>query len=329
MMTLKNAGWETILPGEMNALPTPLAGCAGTEIGGCLLTSPSAIAGGNKRGVTLSVFKLTSAIISFFLRKPPFYSPLLCRGDDYTNSVAMVLKQKETQFPHRLHTEGELKEGAHQKKRFHLIFDDGYEGIYRHAYPILEELGYKATVFIPSGFIGKDNTWDYHFFGRPFRHMNQQMLRDLSKAGWMIGSHGISHSDFLSLNQKQQRQELLASREMLSEIIEDEVKWISFPFGRYSKREIEASYEAGYVGAVVPVINKSVKTPSEIAIIIADAVYCWDPTGIIPGRLERGRGYGTGRLFRSITNKCSYGTVLYKRLFGGSNNLPEPLATDE
>ncbi|MCF7811876.1 polysaccharide deacetylase family protein [bacterium] len=282
MMMLKNDGWETILPGENNFYhPSP----------------PSAV-GEGQGGVTSSDSELTSAKITCLIRNPPFYSPLLCRGD------------------------------APPSKHFHLVFDDGYEGIYKYAFPILEEFGYKATVFIPSGFISKDNTWDYHFFGRPFRHMNRQMLRELVKAGWMIGSHGIGHIDLMRLNDEQLKRDLVDSKKSLSEIINDEVKWISFPFGRYGKREIDAAIEAGYIGTVSHVNKKFKGVSKEFTLIFADAIYSWDPTGIIPGRLNRGFGYGAGRLFRMVTNKCSYGTILYKRLFGG-NNLAEPLATDE
>jgi len=248
MMTLKDAGWETILPGEENTVP-PIS-------------------------------------------------------------------------------EGSKSKGGASIKRFYLIFDDGYEGIYHHAFPLLEEIGYKASVFIPSGYIGKDNTWDYHFFGRSFRHMNRQMLRDLTKSGWLIGSHGISHTNLLGLDNKQLRKDLFVSREILSETIKSEVGWISFPFGRYGTREIEIAIEVGYKGAVVPAERKSAKVLNGFQTIIADAVYCWDPTGIIPGRLERRKGYGAGRLFRTVTNKCSYGTVIWKRLFG-RNNPPEPLAADD
>jgi len=272
MLTLKGAGWETILPGEENSIPSRFTG-----------------------------------------------------GKDNTNPPHFT-GMKDNTVPPRF--AGEESKGGAQTKRFHLIFDDGYEGVYHHAFPILEEIGFKATVFIPSRYIGKNNDWDHQLFGRPFRHLSSKMLCDLVEAGWMIGSHGISHIDLISLDDKQLRAELFVSREILSETIESEVEWISFPFGRYGTREIDSAIEAGYRGTIVPALRKSAKTSNGLQIIIADAVYCWDPTAIILGRLERRKGYGAGRLFRTVTNRCSYGTVMWKRLFT-RNNQSEPLATDE
>lgn len=40
------------------------------------------------------------------------------------------------------------------KKSVLLTFDDGYDDFYLNAYPILSQLGFKATMFTPSGLIG-------------------------------------------------------------------------------------------------------------------------------------------------------------------------------
>ena len=38
-------------------------------------------------------------------------------------------------------------------KTFVLTFDDGYENVYRHAFPVLRELGVPATVFLATRFL--------------------------------------------------------------------------------------------------------------------------------------------------------------------------------
>src|SRR4030065_1715789 len=43
-----------------------------------------------------------------------------------------------------------------------VTFDDGYETVYRDAFPILQELGYTATVFLITGYCGKRNSWPGH-----------------------------------------------------------------------------------------------------------------------------------------------------------------------
>jgi len=43
-----------------------------------------------------------------------------------------------------------------------LTFDDGYEDFYTDAYPILSSLGFKATMFVPTGLVNNPDymTWD-------------------------------------------------------------------------------------------------------------------------------------------------------------------------
>jgi peptidoglycan/xylan/chitin deacetylase (PgdA/CDA1 family) len=47
-----------------------------------------------------------------------------------------------------------------------ITFDDGYRGVYLHAFPILKELGVPAVVYVPSGYVGTarrllhDRLWD-------------------------------------------------------------------------------------------------------------------------------------------------------------------------
>ncbi len=52
-----------------------------------------------------------------------------------------------------------------------LSFDDGYESVFENAFPILQELNFSATVFLPSAYIGKNNDWDHGRFGIKYRHM--------------------------------------------------------------------------------------------------------------------------------------------------------------
>jgi peptidoglycan/xylan/chitin deacetylase (PgdA/CDA1 family) len=50
-----------------------------------------------------------------------------------------------------------------------ITFDDGYRGVYHHAYPVMKELGVPGVVYVPSAFVGTrerllhDRLWDALF----------------------------------------------------------------------------------------------------------------------------------------------------------------------
>ena len=48
----------------------------------------------------------------------------------------------------------------HVPRRFLLTFDDGYASLAEHAYPALAELGFTATTFVITDFVGRENRWD-------------------------------------------------------------------------------------------------------------------------------------------------------------------------
>ncbi len=130
-------------------------------------------------------------------------------------------------------------------EKFVLItFDDGFESVYRYAYPLMEEFGFKGVVFVIARYIGRENMWDIPL-GRKW-HLSRQQIRELSESGWIIGSHSCSHPDLTRLRPGELREELVASRETLEDITGREVKLFSYPYGRLNETvKLEVS-RAGY-----------------------------------------------------------------------------------
>ena len=70
------------------------------------------------------------------------------------------------------------------KKAVMISIDDGYRSVYNVAYPILKKYGFGATLFVYIDYVGvssKALTWD--------------LLRELKREGFYIGSHSVAHSD--------------------------------------------------------------------------------------------------------------------------------------
>jgi peptidoglycan/xylan/chitin deacetylase (PgdA/CDA1 family) len=73
-----------------------------------------------------------------------------------------------------------------------LTFDDGYLTTYELAYPLLRKYGFKATVFLPVGFIGRNNAWDEG--SEPLMSFDQ--IRALAGTQIEFGLHSYHHENY-------------------------------------------------------------------------------------------------------------------------------------
>jgi peptidoglycan/xylan/chitin deacetylase (PgdA/CDA1 family) len=127
-----------------------------------------------------------------------------------------------------------------------LTFDDGYESVYREAYPEMAERGMVGTVFPVVGAVGGLNRWDVRLSPRPFRHLSWSQLRELAEAGFEIGSHTLSHRALTSLDGGDLREELSASKKKIEDRTGSPVVSIAYPFGLCSEKVVEHAVAAGY-----------------------------------------------------------------------------------
>jgi peptidoglycan/xylan/chitin deacetylase (PgdA/CDA1 family) len=88
----------------------------------------------------------------------------------------------------------QLVSGAAPTKAFVLTFDDGYRDFYLNAHPILYRLGFKATVFLPTAYIGETAK---QFKGHDC--MTWSEVRELRALGVVFGSHTVNHPQLRNL----------------------------------------------------------------------------------------------------------------------------------
>jgi len=138
------------------------------------------------------------------------------------------------------------EEAAASSRAVYLTFDDGYDCFYRNVAPLLLRVRAKATVFVISDYVGKENEWDLRLSYKRFRHMNAAQLREVAAMGFVVGSHSCSHKDLTRLDRKFARDELRNSKMEIEDLIGREVEEVSFPFGRYDHGTIELAKEVGY-----------------------------------------------------------------------------------
>jgi peptidoglycan/xylan/chitin deacetylase (PgdA/CDA1 family) len=135
---------------------------------------------------------------------------------------------------------------APERKCVAITFDDGYLDIYTRVFPILKRLGFPATVFTVTGFVGKTSSWSSR---APVRLMDWPQLRNMSANGISIQSHTCTHPDLTRLPDDAVFKEFRDSRERIREMLGSPADHVAYPFGKFDLRICRLAHEAGYRSA--------------------------------------------------------------------------------
>jgi len=116
-------------------------------------------------------------------------------------------------------------------------FDDGFRDFYETAFPILEQAGFRATVFLASTYI--DRTF---LTGRDC--LRAREVKELAEKGVEFGSHTASHRRLRGLSKQEIAYELAVSKQMIERITEREVATFSYPY-RFPQEDTAFKEEFG------------------------------------------------------------------------------------
>lgn len=131
-----------------------------------------------------------------------------------------------------------------------LTFDDGYEDFLDTALPILEGLGFSATVFVVADMLGKENTWEHPGEPRPrLRLLDAEGVRNVSEQGMEVGAHSLTHPRLPSLSVEALAHEVSESRRILSNIVNKPIAGFCYPYGDLDSGAVLAARRAGYLYA--------------------------------------------------------------------------------
>ncbi len=117
-----------------------------------------------------------------------------------------------------------------------ISFDDGNASDASIALEPLVQRGLQATFFVLAGRIDKPGS------------LATAQIHELSSAGMGIGSHGMDHVPWTSLDEGSRGRELVEAREVLSTIVDRPISDAACPLGRYDRSVLAELRRLGYRG---------------------------------------------------------------------------------
>ena len=148
-----------------------------------------------------------------------------------------------------------IRSGRNERLSAVITFDDGYADNNARALPLLVERKIPCTYFVTLRNVldGSPFTHDVAL-GRPSRPNSIEELRDWSRRGIEIGTHGFEHADMAKVRDDAEiERQIIEPKHRLEEELGRPVRYFAFPFGLYanlSSRVFQIASGGGYAGVL-------------------------------------------------------------------------------
>ncbi len=148
----------------------------------------------------------------------------------------------------------ERGEGFHQPTVI-ITFDDGYENVYRNAFPVLARYRFPATLFLVPSLIGTNKMFPWDAGKEQYRDellpLTWDQVHAMREGGMEFGSHTLTHPHLARLAPADLEREVVESKSRLEEQLGTRVETFAYPggirrYGDFSDATREALVRAGY-----------------------------------------------------------------------------------
>jgi len=124
-----------------------------------------------------------------------------------------------------------------------LTFDDGYASFKQYAYPVLKSLGFTATLFVYTDYVGGGKN-----------ALSWPDLRQLAGEGFDVEAHTKTHGDLRRTQGESDAQyaqrlqvELVQPQELFQKNLGQKRPIVAYPYGSWDEAVLAKAGEAGYV----------------------------------------------------------------------------------
>ncbi|MFE6407448.1 polysaccharide deacetylase family protein [Streptomyces sp. NPDC057837] len=138
-----------------------------------------------------------------------------------------------------------------------ITFDDGYEGVHRHALPLLARHAFPATLFVSTGWL----RGPYDTACALDTMLDWRQVRELAAAGTEIGGHSHTHPQLDQLADAYLWLEVLRCRDIIGEQLGAAPVSFAYPYGYSSYRVRRVVRAAGFAQSLS--VGNALARPSQ------------------------------------------------------------------
>jgi len=150
-----------------------------------------------------------------------------------------------------------LENGAFPPKAITLTFDDGWKDNYKNAFPIIKELGIKATIFLVPSCIGQVSEKVVADGESEREHLALEDILEMSKYGIEFGSHTLNHKLLHLISPPEIEFEVEESKKEIEHLLQKPCRVFAYPAGFFTETAQEAVKRAGYIAAFSTVYGEN------------------------------------------------------------------------
>lgn len=149
-------------------------------------------------------------------------------GPSPYDEVTPELFHKHIKFltqKYKIKSVSDIKNSTREKNVIGLSFDDGFESVYTHAFPVLKKFNAKATIYLATKYI--DNVW----MDNETPMLKSHQIKEMADYGIEFASHTHTHCDVSKAPIPNLIEDLKKSQEIISRFTGDNKMGFAYPFG--------------------------------------------------------------------------------------------------